>query len=186
MVRRVASLLLVTLLIGAAIVGRVSGGPFAHAAANGKSGDIKISQFPSPSQGLQGNEPHVPCGFYILGSNFSAAQGNVTVYAWSAKGNGSAVVNGTFSGTVDNAGNYQFVNGPYYLNAGHYTSDVTSNKGAEIAKQKSFWVDGPCSPPPPPCVSSTMCGSAQHLTVSHRSMNLAGTHWSRAVTSRQG
>ncbi|MGH2347200.1 MAG: hypothetical protein ACRDG4_18385 [Chloroflexota bacterium] len=185
MIRRFAGLVLVVLLIGSAIAVRVSGDPFAHAAGNGNSGDTKISQFPYPDHGNQGNEPHVPCGFYILGFNFAATQGTVTVNSWPPTGDRSVVLTDTFTGTVDDSGNYQFVNGPYFLNPGHYKSYVTDNKGNEIAKQKVFWVDGPCSPPPPPC-TGTGCGAVTTFTVSHRSMNLAGIHWSHVAKAKRG
>jgi hypothetical protein len=185
MVRRFTGTLLVVLLIGSAIAGRVGGGPFAHAGGVGNSGDTKISQFTYPDQGNQGNEPHVPCGFYILGFNFAAAQGDITVSSWPPTGDGTTVVTDTFNGTVDNAGNYQFVNGPYFLNPGHYKSYVADNKGAEIAKQKVFWVDGPCSPPPPPC-TGTSCGATTTMAVSHRSMDLAGIRWNHAAKNKRG
>jgi hypothetical protein len=185
MVRRFVSFVLVALLISAALAARASSGPLARAAGNGNSGDTKISQFTFPDHGNQGNEPHVPCAFYILGFNFEAAQGNITVNSWSPAGDGSAVLTATFTGIADGSGAYTFVNGPYTLNPGHYKSYVTDNKGNAIAKQKVFWVDGPCVPPPPPC-TGTSCGAVVSFQVSHRSMNLAGAHRSHFTTNKRG
>ena len=132
---------------------RVRHGLMARTAATtqGNSGDIKISETTVPDHGNQGNEPHVQCQFYVLGFNFAASQGTISVASWPPTGDGSVVLTGTYKApTPDSAGTYQFVKGPYTTLAdGHYKVDVTDNKGAEIAKHKVFWID-PCATSPNP------------------------------------
>lgn len=115
--------------------------PRAHA-AGGNSGDIKISDTTLPAHGRQGNEPHVGCQFYVLGFNFAASSGVVTVRSWPPTGDGTVVLTAPYTGSATDSGTEQFTNGPYTLPAGHYKVDVTDNKGAEIAKHKVFWIDG--------------------------------------------
>ncbi len=119
-----------------------SAGRLAAKAAQINSGDVKISAYPYPAQGNQGNEPHVPCQFYLLGFNMAASAGTATVDGWPPTGDGSQAL--TFAYTTRPDGS--FVVGPYGLPAGHYKISVTDNKGDSILKHKVFWIDGPCAP----------------------------------------
>lgn len=157
LVRTLAATALLSLLFTPRLVGH-DALSVAHAAV-GNSGDIKISDSPLPAQGNQGNEPHVQCQFYVLGFNFAASSGIITVRSWPPTGDGTVVLERPYAMTSpSSSGDYQFVNGPYTLPAGHYKVYVTDNKGGSIAKQKVFWIDGcaaTSTPTPVPSATAT-------------------------------
>jgi len=120
-------------------------------AAQGDAGDVKISAYPYPAQGNEGNEPHVPCQFYLLGFNMAAPAGTATVDGWPPTGDGSQVLTFTYATQPDGT----FVSGPYGLPTGHYKINVTDNKEDDILKHKVFWVDTCTSPSATPSASPT-------------------------------
>lgn len=143
--------LAVAALLGLLLTPRLTNGDAAQVAhaAGGNSGDTKISDSTQPPSGTQANEPHVQCQFYVLGFNFAAPAGVIRVVTFPPTGDGTTVLTVNYVGTPTDSGTFQFTSGPYTLPAGHYKVYVTDNKGASIAKQKVFWIDGcPATPTP--------------------------------------
>jgi hypothetical protein len=135
---------------------RASIGTPAARAASGNAGDVKISAYPYPEHGNEGNDPHVPCQFYLLGFNMAASSGTAAVDGWPPTGDGAQVLKLSYTTQPDGT----FIAGPYGLSAGHYKINVTDNKGNDILKHKVFWVDtcassAPTATPVPPANTAT-------------------------------
>lgn len=107
------------------------------------------------------NEPHVACEFWVEGFNMNDASGHLEFYSWPPTGDKSMVVPGgdslTWTGwTEDDAdGNHHLLNGPYYLESGHYRVEAYTDDGhpghdAHFAKSKMFWVECDETDLPPP------------------------------------
>lgn len=95
------------------------------------------------------NEPHVSCGFWVQGENLADDSGVVRFYHWPSTGRQEEVSAQGASPRWHDATReraFAFVNGPYYLPAGHYRVEVESFDGhpgstSHFAKTKTFWVD---------------------------------------------
>lgn len=102
------------------------------------------------------NEPHVSCDFYVQGFNMKDPEGHLTFWTWPPTANKQEITptgdSLDWTGTADGDGEFEFINGAYYLPAGHYRVEAYTHDGhpghdAHFAKAKMFWVD-PCEEEP--------------------------------------
>lgn len=136
----------------------------AHAGTN--HGTIKVHDEETAGPETR-NEPHVDCDFWIQGFSMSDSSGHLVFYSWPPTGNKEVVH--TVDWTADSeeeqgAGGFNFLDGPFTFEAGHYRVEAYTDEGHpgstdHLAKAKMFWVE-PCdealpSSSSPPSSTST-------------------------------
>ena len=115
----------------------------------------------------QRNVPHVSCDFWVEGFNMQDGEGWLEFFAWPPTGDKTMVTPDgddlNWTGEEMENGNFHFLKGPYFLEAGHYRVEVYTEDGhpghRHFAKAKTFWVE-PCEGeapeiPCPPNVTAT-------------------------------
>lgn len=134
-------------------LGLLAVAPLAGATNDNNAGTVKVHDDETVEPPTE-NQPHVSCDFWIEGFGLNDASGYIEFFSWPPTGDGSMVTptgaSLTWTGSADEKGNFDFLNGPYQLPAGHYRVEIYTFDGhpgneSHYAKSKVFWVDE-CQP----------------------------------------
>ncbi len=160
---------------------RVSSQPAAQVAHRlaSNSGDVKIQDGNGNEFTVdKNNEPHVLCSFYVHGFNMAATGGSIVITQHPPTGWTKMTINPSSWKANDginpplspSSQSNEFIEGPYTLPVGHYHLNVTDNKGNNISKQKTFWVDD-CPSPKVVCPTgaAAVVQSSVHYIVNKKS-----------------
>jgi hypothetical protein len=144
-----------TLLLGLLVATALATMPGASASnphVEPNQGTIKIHD-DATADPPQRNIPHVTCDFWVEGFNMADATGTLVFYSWPPTGNMTVVMVANFTGAPegDQNGGFHFLEGAFFLEAGHYRVEAVGEDEQVMAKSKTFWVE-PCETTVPhPC-----------------------------------
>lgn len=99
------------------------------------------------------NEPHVDCvDFWVEGFGMSDDVGSLVFYSWPPTGDKEVVLDVAWAGVENDKKRFDFLAGPFSLDAGHYRVEAFLESGHpgnedHFSKAKMFWVE-PCEAPP--------------------------------------